>query len=277
MQKKIDLVQSGVFDQYCSDRYNLVENLVEDQISGFDPVGRSEEELRDLSLDFVLSHNWKEIDKASAYDLSVEDFNACESLRQAKSKQRKSLSDHLQFMVENCPDNCELVFLTVTESPELQEKYNEKERRHRITRLLSEICEDYDGNVDFGKDTEREHFHFVAMVPKNQITEKSVEKVDKIGRKRVYKVPVLEGLSNAWGSYIGVERLKTSQKSIKKTSAYIGKLTSHALKATAGKRIVARNSEYKKMLKAKRQEAKEVEERLQNLFGPDGYVVVGTI
>lgn len=175
-ERKIDLIENGVFDQYCKKRYEMIESLVDGQISGIDQGDRTDEEVRDLALDIVLSHSWQIIEKPSSYGLTEEQFSGCESLRQAKSKQRKEVEKHLRYMVENCPDDYELLFLTITESDDLQQKYTEKERRQRVTRLLKEICLDYDGNIDFGKQTEREHFHFVAQVRKDQISEKKVER-----------------------------------------------------------------------------------------------------
>lgn len=274
------LVKTGVFDEYCKQRNEYFEKLLDENLEAF------EREKSDDPDEEAFFQEWDEWDARNKtyselyklevperYNLTEEEWKECEALRQVKKNHRTSIRKHLEWMAENCPEDCVLLWVTMKESDELQARLDQEKRVRTARRLLKKYCEDYDGNIDFGGETDREHFHFVALVPNKNVGSKEIEIVDKLGRKRKMTIPTLPELENEWQSHITVRKLYTSQKSLKKTSAYMSKLVSHAIKSTAGRRIVARGTAYQDFLKAEKEARQRTLDTLDGMFGKNGYRV----
>lgn len=121
-------------------------------------------------------------------------------LVESRYKKRKRIENHVKRLILNN----KAIFVTLTFNNETLEKYDSKKRRRLIQRYLKSNCKEYVANIDFGEDNGREHYHAIVS---NDINLKQ------------YKLGA-----------INVEHIRASQKSIEKTSKYINKLTSHALK-----------------------------------------------
>lgn len=108
-----------------------------------------------------------------------------------------------------------LVLGTLTFTDTTLEKTSKETRRRYVTRYLKKYCIKYLGNIDFGKENGREHYHFIAMIKDN--------------------IP-----KNSW-SY-GCEDLRTINttiKDIKKVRSYLLKLNNHSYKeSTRNERVL---------------------------------------
>lgn len=105
------------------------------------------------------------------------------------------------------------IFVTLTFNDATLNNTNAQSRRKYVTRYLTPQCLDYVGNIDFGKDNEREHYHAIVVPTKKG------------------------GLSlDEWRNYgnINVKRIDASKGGFSRVSKYLTKLTYHATKKTTG-------------------------------------------
>lgn len=72
------------------------------------------------------------------------------------------------FAIENFNSfkNYKIVFGTLTFRDDVLEKTCKRTRARYITKFLSQETYHYIANIDFGKENDREHYHFVAMIEK---------------------------------------------------------------------------------------------------------------
>jgi len=96
------------------------------------------------------------------------------------------------------------VFITLTFTDEVLSKTTAQTRRRYVARYLKEQSKVYVANIDFSPDKNREHYHAVIQGEADL-------------SKWVY-------------GYSYAEHIKTSDNDLMKTSKYVSKLTSHALK-----------------------------------------------
>lgn len=99
-----------------------------------------------------------------------------------------------------------IVFGTLTFREDVLEKTSKKTRRRYVARFLNECTEEYLANIDYGKQEEREHYHFLAVVK---------AKISK------------DSWKYGWDYY---QSVKIDLKSIRKARNYILKLNSHSYK-----------------------------------------------
>lgn len=100
------------------------------------------------------------------------------------------------------------VFLTLTFTDDVLARTSRSTRRRYVSRYLkSQSCE-YVANIDFGKTTEREHYHALVFAPNQKIDLKP------------------------WHKYgaIVAEKVRGKKDDDKRLAKYITKLTRHALK-----------------------------------------------
>lgn len=100
------------------------------------------------------------------------------------------------------------IFATLTFTNDVLDSTSSETRRKYVTRYLKSISDYYVANVDFGSETEREHYHAVIMV-------------DFIDTKWDYGFTFFEKV-----------RLSNNKQSEKKLADYIAKLTNHGIKET---------------------------------------------
>lgn len=146
----------------------------------------------------------------------------------------------------------ECVFLTLTFNDEAL-LLDEKTRRVYVSRLLRELSLDYVANIDYGKTTEREHYHALYRFVGFEIKNKFVPSLDCCGNQLfkedgkpllhkeafylkdgrwlpVSSLPVFARWRKLYG-FVSCQVVASSEKSAKISSKYVGKsLTSHALK-----------------------------------------------
>lgn len=99
-----------------------------------------------------------------------------------------------------------IIFGTLTFKDKVLDKTSKKTRRRYVSRFLNESTSEYLANIDYGKENEREHYHFLAVV-KGSISKNSWE--------------------YGWDYY---QNVNIDLKSIKRAKNYILKLNRHSYK-----------------------------------------------
>ena len=168
----------------------------------------------------------KTLDK-QLYNLISEDFSKCEDiafeemifcndnkcsptdLQEARRINLASCKrvNRLKKRIERYLLNGECIWLTLTFTDDTLAKTSEETRRRYVARFLKTQSNCYIANIDYGKTTEREHYHAVVVG----------DYVDR--SKWIY-------------GYSLTERIKNHDKTPVKLAKYVSKLTNHAIKET---------------------------------------------
>lgn len=98
-------------------------------------------------IDALLSLKNDDID----IDQGLKDYD---KIRQVTKRVRRRITELMVFTP------CS--FLTLTFTDEVLASTSEETRRRYVSRFLKSISENYVGNIDYGKTTEREHYHAVV-------------------------------------------------------------------------------------------------------------------
>ena len=184
-------------------------------------------------------------DRALYVFLTDEEYQACEQLRWCKQKQRKKIMEWLDYWLK-VPDIV-LMFGTQTFNDETLQK-TESARAKAVQRMLTQF-EDYASNIDYGKESGREHYHFIIVADK-QIADSVEWKKNKRGRKYASTIPGAEKYL-ALGNQ-NFQLIDTSQpKFAEKLAGYIAKLVNHSLKVKQSRLGYKRDSAYQGYQKAK--------------------------
>ena len=132
------------------------------------------------------------------------------NLNHASYKRVARLKDRIKEAVESGS----AYFITITFNPTTLENTNEQTRRKYVSRWLKSLTPFYVANIDYGKKTEREHYH--AVITSDTRPPKS------------------------WNyGFIDILKVNTTETDTKRVSKYISKLTNHAIKhTTKSKRII---------------------------------------
>lgn len=160
--------------------------------------GIIDRQAEELYFDLVNSYNKEYIEQAH-------------KLNNASYKRIKRLKERITRFISMG----ECVFLTLTFKEEVLNDTNEKTRRKYVSRFLRTISRHYVANVDYGKTTEREHYHAIVV---GKIRKEDLSVWDK-----------------SYGfTYIETVRCSSSCLPIAK---YISKLTNHAIKETTKRHV----------------------------------------
>lgn len=138
-------------------------------------------------------------------DILIECCKILDSLKKRKQRLKKRLDTMLNTYDTN-------TFITLTFNDICLHHTSPEERRLKV-RLFLKYFGCYVGNIDFGKENNREHYHAVVS-----------GKVTTEIREFYYKL--------FYGSNINFQKITTSKKSAEKLAKYVAKLTNHALKET---------------------------------------------
>lgn len=165
-------------------------------------------------LDTYDKENYKEF-----YD--DETINECFRIYQNNKKRKIYSKEELAkwfFAIYNINGykKYKIVFGTLTFSNNTLEKTTKETRRRYVARFLhnQKSIEKYIANIDYGKNNEREHYHFIAFTR------------DKIDYSK-------------WKDKIDLEAIKLDKISFKKIAKYLVKLNNHAYKeSTKLERII---------------------------------------
>lgn len=138
-------------------------------------------------------------------------------------KQRKK---RLKQRIERIFSKGRTYFITLTFNDEVMNSTDAHTRRVYVTRFLKEISDDYVGNVDFGAQGGREHFHAVIHS----------DKLDDIqyfySKKYGWICSQCDQFKGWTYGYYSIKSCGTDNKDKSKLAWYVSKLTNHAIKET---------------------------------------------
>lgn len=123
------------------------------------------------------------------------------------TKAHNSKVHRLRKRVQSILVNGASLFLTLTFNDDTLKSTNEKQRRRYVREFLSRYHCSYVGNVDYGKENHREHYHALIAV-------------DRVDNKLW-----------SYGS-INFEKVRLRNRTDTRLSKYIAKLSNHAIKET---------------------------------------------
>lgn len=175
-------------------------------------------------LDQKLKVLWSDVEVVSVLiDSAPSLFHECEKIVDA-DKQRKK---RLRKRIERIMSKGKAYFITLTFNDETLMNTDEKTRRTYATRLLKSISPDFVGNIDFGKQNGREHYHFVAY--STLLDDIKYRFTKKYGWICSDAVQLAE-----WSKYgfYSIKSCGSDKVDKQKLSWYISKLTNHAIKET---------------------------------------------
>lgn len=129
-------------------------------------------------------------------------------LIESKYRKAKRIKDKINDLVRN--NNA--VFITLTFTDNVLASTSQETRRRYVARYLKEQSPVYVANIDFSPDKNREHYHAVIMTRAD---------------------------FTKWQyGFVYAEEIRNHDKDIQRTSKYVAKLTSHALKTNAITRLI---------------------------------------
>lgn len=119
--------------------------------------------------------------------------------------------------------NGKAYFLTLTFKNEVLARTTEETRRQYVRKALKGISDTYVANIDYGKNTEREHYHaIVEPLPGHLATWKN-------GKRFYQDMPDLRSWIKDYG-FVTIEKIGSTEDDMKKVAKYTAKLSAHALK-----------------------------------------------
>lgn len=130
-------------------------------------------------------------------------FDECERIVNADKSRRK----RLRKRIENMFSMGACVFLTLTFTDDVLQNTDEKTRRVYVARFLKSVSSKYVGNVDFGAENGREHYHAVIVTNTDDFS------------------------SWTYGFYKAIT-VRKEEADAKRLATYVSKLTNHAIKET---------------------------------------------
>lgn len=129
-------------------------------------------------------------------------YHECEKIVNADNSRRKRLQKRIKSMLD-C-GTC--YFLTLTFSDDVLNSTSIETRRRYVAYYLKDISSSYVGNIDYGKQNGREHYHAVVLC-------------DNISKEWQY------GFSHS-------QLIRNTENDSIRLAKYVGKLTNHAIKET---------------------------------------------
>lgn len=130
-------------------------------------------------------------------------YDECVRIVNADSSRRK----RLRKRIENMFTQGTCVFLTLTFADDVLNNTDAKTRRVYVARFLKSVSSQYVGNIDFGAENGREHYHAVVVSNTDDFS------------------------SWTYGFYKAIT-VRKDEADAKRLATYVSKLTNHAIKET---------------------------------------------
>ena len=143
----------------------------------------------------------------------TKELKECERINHAWFERVKRLKSRVSDIVSRCDSS----FITLTFTDEVLNETTKETRRTYVARWCKSFGVPYVANIDFGSETNREHYHVIIAC-----------KVD----------------AKTWQyGFMGIESIRDTSNDITRLSKYISKLTNHAIKETTQRQslIYSRN------------------------------------
>lgn len=190
-------------------------------------------------LNYTELERFKRTNKILTEKFSYNEFVAAEQIRHNRQVQRKNIIQQISYWILK---GYEITFSTYTLNDDTLYRYadsnleNTKKLQDKLTRILNDKTIDYIGNVDYGKNKNRLHYH-VLECRKPELKE--------------YQEHIFTATNIEWQKYgfSNTQYVKYSDKDITKVSSYLSKLSSHSIKVKTTRLFKKKNSDYKKLKK----------------------------
>lgn len=165
------------------------------------------------------------------FGIERHELEECERARKCRDQQRRKIEDHISFIFGH--SGYQTYFATFTfKDSSLDLKADT--RRQRIRRLLSKTCDDFILNIDYGSETDREHYHALIALKEGHFNEYKNE----MGH---LKIKELDGYK--LGNY-DIEKVRDTEKDGERLARYVAKLTLHSVKVKQSYVSVKKGSDY---------------------------------
>lgn len=204
---RVKVLQDGTFSQYSADRKQSYQN------------GTLEEFQQSIAGNYTLEE--------------------CERIRRARYQQIKKVKEHLLYWINKAieTNKYELFFGTFTFTDDAL-SLRPITRREGISRLLSKVSEDFIMNIDYGKTTDREHYHAVVVFDKSKIQKHDEMKINGFLHYKINKIDPYK-----YGNY-DMELININNVSAERLAYYLVKLVLHSVKVKQQYISVKRGSRY---------------------------------
>ena len=138
---KFELIESGIFDLYKSERYSIMQQKKDVRICNY-------------------------YERFSKSDILKANFKSCEKIYNCISRRKSRVFKKLIYWFYYTSKYTDkfLMFGTLTFTDEVLEKTSKETRRRYVARFLNDNTLHYVANIDYGKTTNREHYHFIALL-----------------------------------------------------------------------------------------------------------------
>lgn len=167
-----------------------------------------------------------EIDLNAFTVANEEDVKECLRMRDNRKTRMRPLKDRIVYWLEWRDKTVDVYFITFTFTDECLRSMTSDTRKQYIRRTLGTFCEDYFGNIDYGKENGREHFHFVIVVKKDVNPLNEVQKLKELGAVYIEK----------WKP----TKRRSKEDAIDATTNYTDKLAMHAVKDENNANIISK-------------------------------------
>lgn len=205
IERRIFLLENGTYKNYINQRKQFFRNGV------------------------VFVDDYGQLD-TSLFDIPKNDLIICERIRKCYKEQREKVEDHIMYLFTKT--NYDLYFVTFTFTDTALNETKAETRKQNIRRLLTRT-DDYILNIDYGKQTDREHYHSIVAVKKGTYETRTENGHIKLSFLDNYRM----------GTY-DVQMIRKTDDDKKRLSRYIAKLTMHSMKVKQRYISVKKGSEY---------------------------------
>lgn len=207
IERRKELLQNGIYKDYLKKRKLFVYNGV------------------------VFINEYGQLD-STLFEIPRKDLIICERIRKCYKEQREKVESHLMYLMNKT--RYDLYFITFTFSDDSLNGTKAETRKQNIRRLLTR-SDDYILNIDYGKQTEREHYHSIVALKQGTYETREENGHLKLSILNDYKM----------GTY-DVQKIRNTETDKKRLSRYIAKLTMHSVKVKQKYISVKKGSEYQK-------------------------------
>lgn len=220
---KQELIENGKYDQYRKTRRQLFDSNIEDP----------ENVLKSL---------------LTLHKFTADELKESEKIRKNTQQQRVKIKKHLKYLFGR--NDFDLYFVTFNFSPETLEKTNANTRKQKVRKTATK-ADDFILNIDYGSQTEREHYHAIIALYK--------------ARKEEYKPDGKHIKLKCFDSYdygfYDVKKIRRGEKDLDKLSDYEAKLTAHSLKVKQQYVSVKKGTDYQKFQADQKELIEDITER----------------
>ena len=189
---KQELIENGKYDTYRKTRRLLFEANIEDP-------------------DNVLN------DLLTLHNFNNQELKESEKIRKNTQQQRQKIKKHMKYLFAR--NDFDLYFVTFTFSDDTMNKTNANTRKQKVRKTATK-ADDFILNIDYGSQTEREHYHAIIALYKSRNEE----------YKQDGKHIKLKCFDSYNYGFCKIKKIKRGKKDLDKLSDYEAKLTEHSLK-----------------------------------------------